>query len=94
MKKPTFLIIIIMFLIIALSLTRAIVSNNLSTVGITLSKLEKELNSYKIENTMLKEKLLSFTSLTNISSEASQLGFVENKTRFTLTRPLPLAIKQ
>ena len=83
-----------MFLIISLSLTRVIVSNNLSTVGITLLKLENKLNSYKIENTNLRERLLNFTSLSYISSESSQLGFVENKTNFTLTKPLPLAIKQ
>ena len=83
-----------MFLIIALSLMRVIVSNNLSTAGITLLKLENRLNSYKIENTNLRERLLNFTSLSYISSESSQLGFVENKNSFTLTKPLPLAIKQ
>ncbi|OGH17396.1 MAG: hypothetical protein A3F30_03980 [Candidatus Levybacteria bacterium RIFCSPHIGHO2_12_FULL_37_12] len=83
-----------MFLIIALSLMRVIVSNNLSTAGITLLKLENRLNSYKIENTNLRERLLNFTSLSYISSESSQLGFVKNKTNFTLTKPLPLAIKQ
>ena len=72
-----------MFLIIALSLMRVIVSNNLSTAGITLLKLENRLNSYKIENTNLRERLLNFTSLSYISSESSQL-----------TKPLPLAIKQ
>lgn len=94
MKKPTFVIIFIAFLIIALSIARVIVSNNLSTAGLTVLKLENQLNSYKIENTMLREKLLSHTSLFYISSQASKLGFVENKTSFTLTKPLPLAIKQ
>ena len=94
MKKPTFIIFIIVFLIVALSLMRVVVSNNLSTTGITLLRLENQLNSYKIENAMLSEKLLSVTSLFYISSESSQLGFVENKTSFTLTKPLPLAIKQ
>ena len=94
MKKPTFIIFIIIFLIVALSLARVVVSNNLSTTGITLLRLENQLNSYKIENANLREKLLSVTSLFYISSESSQLGFVENKNRFTLTKPLPLAIKQ
>ncbi len=94
MKKPTFIIFIIVFLIVTLSLGRVIVSNNLSTTGTTLLRLENQLDSYKIENVMLKEKLLSLTSLSYISSESSQLGFVENKDSFTLTKPLPLAIKQ
>ena len=94
MKKPTFIIFIILFLIVALSLMRVVVSNNLSTTGITLLRLENQLNSYKIENANLREKLLSVTSLFYISSESSQLGFVKNKNSFTLTKPLPLAIKQ
>ncbi len=94
MKKPTFIIFILLSLITALSLARVIVSNNLSTTGIALLKFENELNSYKIENAILKEKLLSVTSLSYISSESSQLGFVENKNRFTLNKSLPLAIKK
>jgi len=94
MKKPTFIIFITVFLIVALFLARVIVSNSLSTTGLILLKLESQLNSYKIENSNLKEKLLSLTSLSYISSESSQLGFVENKNSFTLTKPLPLAIKQ
>ena len=94
MKKPTFIIFIILFLIVALSVARVVVSNNLSITGVTLLKLENQLNSYKIENSNLREKLLSVTSLSYISSESSQLGFVESKNSFTLTKPLPLAIKQ
>lgn len=94
MKKPTFIIFTILILIVTLLLARVIVSNNLSTTGITLLKLENELNSYKIKNAILKEKLLSVTSLSYISSESSQLGFVENKNRFTLNKSLPLAIKK
>ena len=93
MKKPTFIIIFIVFLIIALSISRVIVSNNLSTAGLALLKLENQLNSYKIENTKAREKLLSLTSLSYISSEASKLGFVENKTSFILAKPLPLAVR-
>ena len=94
MKNPGFIIFIILFLIFTLSLARVVVSNNLSTTGITLLKLENQLSSYKIENAMLREKLLSVTSLSFISSESSHLGFIENKNSFTLTKPLPLAIKQ
>ncbi len=94
MKKPTFIIFIIVFLIVALFLAKIVVSNNLSTTGLILLRFESQLNSYKIENSNLREKLLSLTSLSHISSESSQLGFVENKNSFTLGKPLPLAIKQ
>ncbi len=94
MKKPTFIIFIIVFLIVVLSLMRVVVSNSLSITGITLLRFENQLNLYKIENANLREKLLSVTSLFYVSSESSQLGFVENKNSFTLTKPLPLAIKQ
>lgn len=94
MKKPTFIVFIILFLIVTLSLGRVVVSNNLSTTGAALLKIENRLNLYKIENTMLREKLLRVTSLSHISSESSQLGFVQSKNSFTLTKPLPLAIKQ
>lgn len=77
-----------------LSVSRAIVSNNLSTSGIGLDKTEKELSYYKTKNALLKEKLLSITSLEHIASIASSLGFVENKTNVSLNKPLPIAIKQ
>lgn len=94
MKRPALLITISIFTILILSIAKTVVSNRLSTTGIALEKTESELNSYKTQNLVLREKLLAMSSLTNIASKAALLGFVENKSQVILTKPLPLAIKQ
>ena len=72
---------------------QVIISNSLSTTGITLAKLEKELALYKKENILLQEKVLHISSLTHIASVASELGFVQEKSQVYLSTPLPLAVK-
>ncbi|MCL4418624.1 hypothetical protein M1146_00815 [Patescibacteria group bacterium] len=94
MKRPILLIAISIFIILILSIAKTVVSNRFSTTGIALEKTESELNSYKTQNLVLREKLLAMSSLTNIASKAALLGFVENKSQVILTKPLPLAIKQ
>ena len=94
MKKPIFLIMFSIFIIITLSVVKTAVSGKLSTSGVSLSRIEEEISSYKTQNLILREKLLAVSSLNNISSKAALLGFVEKKSEFVLTRPLPLAIKQ
>ena len=94
MKKPIFLIMFSIFIIITLSVVKTAVSGKLSTSGVSLSRREGEISSYKTQNLILREKLLAVSSLNNISSKAALLGFVEKKSEFVLTRPLPLAIKQ
>lgn len=94
MKKPTIIIFSLLVTIAALSVARAIVLNSISTSGIALDKTQEELANYKTQNAILKEKLLSVTSLDYISSNASLMGFVENKTSISLNKPLPLAIRQ
>lgn len=94
MKRPTLLITISICIIFILSITKTIISNRLSTTGIALEKTEGELNNYKTQNLVLREKLLALSSLANIASKAALLGFVENKSQIFLTKPLPLAIKQ
>ncbi|MCL5113680.1 MAG: hypothetical protein M1372_00720 [Patescibacteria group bacterium] len=94
MKRPALLITVSIFIILILSIAKTVVSNRLSTTGIVLEKTESELNSYKTQNLVLREKLLAMSSLTNIASKAALLGFVENKSQVILTKPLPLAIKQ
>lgn len=94
MKKPIFLIILAIFVIVILSVVKTVVSGKLSTSGVSLSKIEEEISSYKTQNLILREKLLAVASLNSISSKAALLGFVEKKSEFVLTKPLPLAIKQ
>lgn len=94
MKKPVLALSIIILIIIALSVTRVVFSNGMSTSGVALDQIQTEISVYKIQNTILKEKLLSMTSLDYIASKASVLGFVESKTNISLNRSIPLAIKQ
>lgn len=77
--------------IIALSVVHVAVANNISTTGINLSKLQKELNDYKRENAFLHEKILERSSLTYIHEKAEQSGFVASKGDYYLSTPLPLA---
>lgn len=94
MKKPVFVIGFLIIAILGLSVVKAFVSNRISTSGSALGAIEERINSYKIENTMLNEKLYSLSSLTSLLSQANSLGFVEEKSKFVLTNPIPIAIKQ
>lgn len=90
MKKPIIFIIAIICIIVSLSIVQVTVSNNLSTTGVELAKIEEKITFYKKENAVLKEKLLISSSLDSIASKAAELGFVEEKSRVFLSKP-PLA---
>lgn len=94
MHKPALLILFSIFIIALLAVVRIGVSNKLSTSGIALKKIEDQLNSYKKENMILQEKLLTYASFTQIASKAAQLGFVQDKKSFILNGSLPLSYKQ
>lgn len=94
LKKPITFILFLGLTILALSLLQVVVSNRLSTTGVTLGNLQDEIASYKTENTILSQKLLETTSLHSIASQAAQLGFSETKAHLVLSSPLPIAKKQ
>lgn len=94
MKKSSVTILILIATIIALSIVQTGISNKLSTKGIMVSKIESEINYYKTQNAILSEKLLSYASLTNLTSRASKLGFAKKRSEITLGSSLPLAFKQ
>lgn len=91
MKKP---VLFISLIIVILSIVQIIVSNNLSTKGVLLGKLEDEIKAYKKENYLIREKLLLASSFTNIASKAGSLGFVDDKSQIVLSPSLVLAVKQ
>lgn len=82
------------FTVILLSVLQIIVSNSLSTKGVLVEQINKEIDNYKKDNYVLREKLLSESSYTVISSEALRAGFIKEKSQVVLTNPLPLAIRQ
>jgi hypothetical protein len=85
MKKSGIIIVFIVSFIILLSIVQAILSNTLSTSGVLMSKINKELQAYKTENAEIREKLFSQASLTNVASRASELGFAKAGSQFVLT---------
>lgn len=78
------------FTLLGLVVFQAYVSSKTSTVGVDFSKLSTEIDKYKKENALLKEKLLSVSSYTVIAKEAEDKGFVATSEQMTLG-PLPLA---
>ena len=94
MRKPGLTIGFLIIVIFVLSVAKTFVSNKISTSGQTLSATEDRINAKKIENTLLSEKLYSLSSLTNVFSQANSLGFVQEKSKFVITYPIPIAIKQ
>lgn len=91
MKKSVLLITILIFFAIVLSVIRTYVSNNIATSGVTLSLIEAKVSTLKTENAVLSQKLYENSSLTNVFSKASVLGFVDSKTSFVLNSGLPVA---
>lgn len=93
MKKSSIIILILIGTTIGLSIVQGAISNKLSTKGILVGKIEKEINYYKTQNAILSEKLLAHSSLTNLASKASELGFRESS-QLVLNSSVPLAVRQ
>ena len=94
MKKPALFISILIILVIFLSVVKTFISNNVSTSGVLLGKAEEQISNYKLENTLLEEKLYTESSLTTIAIKADKLGYTDKKTDFVLTNQYPVAYKQ
>lgn len=101
MKRSSFIIISAILILVFLSLFKAVLSNVLSTSGVELSAIDKAIQGYKKENSILKQKLYEQMSITNIALKASELGFGEIKSQLVLTTDssvitssLPLFVKQ
>ena len=94
MKKHKFLLFFLIFTVITLGLVKIIISNGMTTSGTVLGQLNEKVTNYQVENTLLAEKVLNYTSFDNISLKADKLGFVNKKISMSLTSVLPIAIKQ
>jgi hypothetical protein len=94
MKKPTILLLFFATIIVALVVTRVAILNSISTTGMELVNLQKQLTVYKKQNVLLKEEYLVVSSLTTLDKQAKRLGFVEAKSHIYLSAPLPLALGQ
>ncbi len=91
MKKPLLFIGFNFIVITILSLIQVVVSNNISTTGIELGKLQDEISLLKKQNIVLREQVLISSSLTNIASRASEMGFKDSSSPLVISRNTPLA---
>ena len=89
MKKTLFLLLL--FIVLGLSILHIIVSNRLSTAGVELDTVQKQLTFYRKQNLILQEDVLDNSSLFHIASAAATMGFVNEKSHVYLSAPLPLA---
>lgn len=94
MKKTFYIIFGLVSIILFLSVIQITLSNKLSTSGAVLSKLQDQIKSYEKENTLLQEKILTLSSLTNLASKSAELGFVPSKSQLVLGTSVSLALKQ
>ena len=93
MKKQNVFLSSVIVIVIILSVVQVGVSNSLSTTGIVLSRLEQDIHFYKKENSVLREKLLLLSSLTQVASKAASFGFVVEKAPLFVSKSLPVAVK-
>lgn len=93
MKKPIVLLSILIFVILGLFVVRTAISNRISTSGVELGKTEDTVKKYETENTMLREQISALSSLSNISSAAAKIGFVESKSAFAISTARPIALR-
>lgn len=87
MKRSNLILTGLVLISLGLAVVRIVVSNTMTTSGLALDQINKDLNSYKIQNEVLEEKYLVLSSLTFIASEAARLGFTDTKTNLVLTSP-------
>lgn len=93
MKKPYAIIIFLLGLIVALSVGKAVLYNMLSTSGVFVDKVEREISLYRTQNIILSEELLASSSLTNISKKAQESGFTNKNTSMVIEVSRPLAVR-
>lgn len=77
--------------LVLLLVVQAIVANSVSTVGVDVSSMQDEILTYKKENAILQEKLLTASSLTGIAEKMEDKGYETASTQLSLEKSLPLA---
>lgn len=95
MRKSVLIITILTGIVISLSVVKAIVYNRLSTEGVFVAEMEKQISFYKTQNAILLEELLESSSLIHIVTRAEKLGFTnKNSSLLVLKTSRPLAVKR
>ena len=91
MKKSFGIIGFLILITFTLTFTRTVVLNSVATAGPLLSKVNNDLNYYKTENALLNERVYIKSSLNEVAFRAEKMGFVDQKTGFSLTNAISIA---
>lgn len=94
MKRYKITIKLLILITLFLAITRVVVSNTISTSGVELGKINENIATLSLENSLISEKLFSESSLVMVASEAAKMGFTEGQEKLVLTNSLPIAAKQ
>ncbi|RJR15544.1 hypothetical protein C4579_01875 [Candidatus Microgenomates bacterium] len=87
-KLPRLLTIISVVLMVL----QVIVSNRLANMGLQISQTDTEIQSITQENTDLRQKIASASSLLTLEEKAQELGFVIPSQPVYLSKDLPVAL--
>lgn len=94
MKKQIIVLGSMFLVVVVLTVTRAVISNNLSTAGVDLSRLDQEIDAYQRKNALLQEKILHASAYTTLEETAEKRGYEAMSKQIVLTSPLPIAYKR
>lgn len=93
MKKAVIILVVAISSVLLLTIVNVIVANRLTTSGVSLAALEKDIENYKKQNALMQEDILMASSLTEIASKAAQLGFVQETSSLTLSSKIPVVMR-
>ena len=95
MKQTTKVLTGLLLILGGLVFVRIALSNAFSVDGITLSKMNAQIADLDKENMLMKEKIYTASSYTQISSDAATMGFVEEKSQIAINaNTSSIALKQ
>lgn len=93
-NRGILLLSIIFFLILVLTFAQIIVSNRLSTSGVRLAEVRREIEVYRQENQLLKGELSQATSINAIAQRASDAGFTRDSSPLVFGPGPVVALKE
>lgn len=93
MNIPRILLLTQAGMIALFAIIQITASNFLATDGIDLAKINSQISVVQKENMVLREKVYTQGSLTEIASEAAVLGFIPEQTTEYVPADQPIAVK-
>ncbi len=94
MRITTKIVATLVLIVGGLLLVRIIMSSAFSVDGIALGSINTRIAQLSKENMLLKERLYTASAYGTVAHDATNLGYVEQKSQISLSGASPLAIKQ